>query len=191
MSVQFDPERHIYTVDGVPLPSVTEVCRFLAYDFKSAQPWLAEAAARRGTAVHEACALIDYGEEPDETPEIAGYLKAYRRFLADYRPEWELIEHPMGDVELGFAGTLDRFGYLNSAPVLADLKTGQLHDALLSAQLVGYSELLYKERGYIPSMLFALKLSDDGTYELRDVAASRLFEHCLALHHATKKGRKK
>lgn len=48
------------------------------------------------TAVHEACALIDYGEEPEESAQIAGYLKAYRRFLKDYRPDWELIEHPMG-----------------------------------------------------------------------------------------------
>ena len=37
MSVHFDPEQHIYTVDGVQLPSVTEVCRFLAYDYKASQ----------------------------------------------------------------------------------------------------------------------------------------------------------
>ena len=92
--IQFDEKSHTYTLDGVELPSVTHICRFLAYDYKSDKPWLAETAARRGTAVHEACALIDYGETPEETPEIAGYLKAYRRFLKDYRPDWELIEHP-------------------------------------------------------------------------------------------------
>ena len=53
MSVHFDPERHIYTVDGVQIPSVTEVCRFLAYDYKSSQPWLAEAAARRALGLTE------------------------------------------------------------------------------------------------------------------------------------------
>ena len=65
----FDEATHTYTLDGIQLPSVTEVTRFCAYDYKSDRPWLAEAAARRGTAVHEACALIDYGEEPEETPE--------------------------------------------------------------------------------------------------------------------------
>ena len=63
----FDEATHTYTLDGIQLPSVTEVTRFCAYDYKSDRPWLAEAAARRGTAVHEACALIDYGEEPEES----------------------------------------------------------------------------------------------------------------------------
>ena len=54
----FDEATHTYTLDGIRLPSVTEVTRFCAYDYRSDRPWLAEAAARRGTAVHEACALI-------------------------------------------------------------------------------------------------------------------------------------
>ena len=183
MSVHFDPERHIYTVDGVQLPSVTEFCRFLAYDYKSSQPWLAEAAARRGTAVHEACALIDYGEIPEETPEIAGYLKAYRRFLADYAPDWELIEHPMGNAELGFAGMLDRYGAIDGALTLLDIKTGQLHNAALSAQLTGYGNLLYAERGIAPDQTLALKLSKDGTYELRPVLPdAELLRACLFIH---------
>ena len=62
MSVHFDPERHIYTVDGVQLPSVTEVCRFLAYDYKSSQPWLAEAAARRAPEVKSAPGAGDRAE---------------------------------------------------------------------------------------------------------------------------------
>ena len=70
--IQFHEASHTYTLDGVDLPSVTHICRFLAYDYKSDKPWLAEAAARRGTAVHEACALIDYGEEPEESAQIAG-----------------------------------------------------------------------------------------------------------------------
>lgn len=102
--IQFNEATHTYTKNGVILPSVTEITRFLAYDYKTDRPWLAEEAARRGTAVHEACMLMDYGEEPEELPEIAGYLTAYRRFLADYRPDWTLIEHPMGSVGMGYAG---------------------------------------------------------------------------------------
>lgn len=68
----FDEASHTYTLDGIQLPSVTEVTRFYAYDYKSDRPWLAEAAARRGTAVHEACALIDYGE----TVRFARYRRA-------------------------------------------------------------------------------------------------------------------
>ena len=185
----FDEATHTYTLDGVQLPSVTEVTRFCAYDYKSDRPWLAEAAARRGTAVHEACALIDYGEEPEETPEIAGYLKAYRRFLKDWKPEWELIEHPMGSLEAGYAGTLDRCGILNGGPAILDIKTGQLYDAALKAQLAGYYTLYDTTVKLCPDMRFyALKLSKDGTYELREVPYnSSILAACITLHHATER----
>lgn len=187
MSLHFDEATHTYTVDGVRLPSVTEVTRFCAYDYKSAQPWLAEAAARRGTAIHEACALIDYGEEPEEPPEISGYLTAYRRFLKDCHPNWELIEYPMGSLTLGVAGTLDRFGTMGGESVLLDIKTGQLHTVALRAQLTGYSRLLRELPDYemIHPRAYALKLSKDGTYELRKVDFDCcLFETCKYLHNA-------
>lgn len=185
--IQFHEASHTYTLDGVDLPSVTHICRFLAYDYKSDKPWLAEAAAQRGTAVHEACALIDYGEEPEESAQIAGYLKAYRRFLKDYRPDWELIEHPMGTLELGYAGTLDRYGTLyDGRTCILDIKTGQLYGAALRAQLTAYQALLPPR--YHCTHLYALKLSADGTYQLREVPADRaLLDACLFLNNATER----
>ena len=56
--IQFEEATHTYTKNGVILPSVTEITRFLAYDYKTDRPWLAEEAARRGTAVHEACTMF-------------------------------------------------------------------------------------------------------------------------------------
>ena len=189
--IQFDEHSHTYILNGVQLPSVTEITRFCAYDYRSDRPWLAQEAARRGTAVHEACALIDYGETPEETPEIAGYLKAYRRFLKDYRPDWELIEHPMGNLETGFAGTLDRYGTLyDGRELILDIKTGQLHRAALRAQLTGYRKLLLWERMDRPCLpgLYALRLSRDGTYELRDVSPdAELLNACLYIHHAVER----
>lgn len=192
--IQFDEKTHTYTVDGVVLPSVTHICRFLAYDYKSDRTWLAEAAARRGTAVHEACALIDYGEEPEETPEIAGYLQAYRRFLADYRPDWELIESPMGSLELGYAGTLDRYGTLyNGEPCIVDIKTGQLHKSSLRAQLSAYRILFIREHPekYSPH-IYALKLSKDGTYEFIAVQFEpELVKTCLFMNQAVERNKKR
>ena len=188
--IQFDEKTHTYTVDGVELPSVTHICRFLAYDYKSDKPWLAEAAARRGTAVHEACALIDYGETPEETPEIAGYLKAYSRFLKDYRPDWELIEHSMGNLELGYAGTLDRYGTLyDGRRCIVDIKTGALHQAALRAQLTGYSDLLDEEHPHMPvSLLYALQLRNDGTYDFQQVPYdSQILKTCLFMNNATER----
>lgn len=185
----FDEAAHTYTLDGTHLPSVTEITRFLAFDYKSDKPWLAEQAARRGTAVHEACALIDYGETPEETPETAGYLTAYRRFLRDYRPDWTLIEHPMGSRSLGFAGTLDRYGSMDGQPVVLDLKTGSLHNAALAAQLTAYARLLASGDSAAPCpCLYGLKLSGDGTYLLREVPPRpELVNACMVLHRAAER----
>lgn len=186
----FDERTHTYTVDGVPLPSVTEVTRFLAYDYKSDRPWLAEQAARRGTAVHEACALIDYGETPEETPEFAGYLTAYRRFLHDYKPDWELIEFPMGSLDLGYAGTMDRCGMIDGERCVLDIKTGQLHYTAVSAQLTAYA-MLYKLSPHCSDLyggLKVLKLSKDGTYILRSCSpCPGVLEACMILHNATER----
>ena len=192
MALIFDPDAHRYVLDGVELPSVTHICRFLSCDYKSDRPWLAEAAARRGTTVHEACALIDYGEVPEETPEIAGYLKAYRRFLKDYRPDWEWIEHPMGSLKLGYAGTLDRCGTLyDGRPCILDIKTGTLRAAALRAQLTAYNTLAYEERLHGDVYLYGLQLCKDGTYCLQEVQPDpELLKTCLFLHQATERKRR-
>lgn len=190
-NLQFDSVSHTYILDGTVLPSVTHICRFLAYDYKSDRPWLAAEAARRGTAIHEACALIDYGEEPEETAEIAGYLRAYRRFLADYRPEWKGIECPLGSLALGYAGTPDRFGVIAGRRVLVDIKTGRLHVPAVSAQLWGYETLLATADFDAIQADYALRLDKSGIYELRPIDTSYpLFTACCLLHDATttKKG---
>ena len=188
--ITFDEAAHRYTVDGVEVPSVTEVCRFLSYDQKSDRPWLAKAAADRGTRVHAACAAIDYGIDPEETEDISGYLKAYRRFLKDYRPDWEGIEYIAGDTILGVAGTVDRFGTLyDGRTCILDIKTGsQLHDAPLRAQLTGYKRLLALDRGFYPDHLYALQLSKDGTYTVVDVRQDdELLNACIFIHNAVRR----
>ena len=192
--ITFDAENHQYYIDGVEVPSVTTVCRFLAYDQKSDKPWLARVAADRGTRVHEACAMIDYGEEPEEDFETAGYLKAYRRFLKDYRPDWEGIEYTVGDAQLGLAGTIDRFGTLyDGRTCILDIKTGsQLHDAPLRAQLTGYKRLLAVNIGFYPDYLYALQLSKDGIYQLREVRQDdELLNACIYINSAVERKKTK
>ena len=188
--IRFEESTHTYTIDGVEVPSVTTVCRFLSYDQKSDKPWLARVAADRGTRVHEACAAIDYGLYPEETEDISGYLKAYRRFLKDYRPDWEGIEYTVGSAEIGMAGTIDRFGTLyDGRRCILDIKTGtQLHDAPLRAQLTGYKRLLALDRGFYPEYLYALQLSKDGTYTMVDVRQDdELLNACMFIHNAVRR----
>ena len=183
--ITFDTENHKYYIDGVEVPSVTTVCRFLAYDQKSDKPWLARAAADRGTRIHEACAMIDYGEDPDEDFEIAGYLKAYRRFLADYKPQWDGIEYMTGSIAAGIAGTIDRFGKMDGKECILDIKTGsKMHTPMLTAQLTGYARLLIWERtDFVPFNLYGLQLQKDGTYFLKRYEMdTKLLDACITLN---------
>lgn len=148
--VQFDEATHTYTLDGVELPSVTHIIRYLAVDkANNADPNMALIARERGSAVHEATVMYDYsGEIPDDFPaEYAPYLEAYVQFVRDYKPGWELIEHQMGNKTLGFAGTLDRFGVIDNEWCILDIKTSYKVDIpSLSAQLTAYHDLLLNEQ---------------------------------------------
>jgi hypothetical protein len=183
--VIFLPDKHQYFIGEIELPSVTHICRFLSYDMASgANIWLRDVAAARGTEIHEICEAIDYGMTPELIRyDMAPYISAYMDFLRDYQIKgWQGIELVMGDLELGFAGTADRLGEINSRMAIMDIKTGStLHRAPLSAQLTGYAILHEKLHGYIPK-LYALHLKKDGKYTLRKVDFNaELWAACMTM----------
>lgn len=199
--VQFDEATHTYTLDGVELPSVTHIIRYLAVDkAKNADPNAAAIARERGTLVHQEAMLFDYTNSfsSDIDSDCAPYLEAYVQFVRDYKPGWELIEHQMGNKTLGFAGTLDRFGVIDNEYAILDIKTSYKVDVpSLSAQLTAYRSLLYKE--YSPEKwdeilenglnLYGLQLMRDGKYRLYkcdESVGDILFQSCLKIYRATK-----
>lgn len=192
--VHFDEASHTYTVDGVELPSVTQICRFLHVDTaEKAKPWLRDLAADRGSRIHAYTVMLDYGEEPGEADEdCAGYLNAYRRFLRDYKPQWFGIETVMGSLRLGYAGTCDRYGIVAGREVVVDIKTGSsVNKVAVCSQLEAYACLLMEEKNFFPNGCCVLLLRKDGTYEYRDLVedAASLWEDCLRIHQTlSKKG---
>ena len=82
----FNEDRHEYTVDGVVVPSVTQIIRFLSFDTAAtASPAMRDAAAERGSRVHAACTAFDFdGDAAEIDGDIAGYVRAYASFLRDY-----------------------------------------------------------------------------------------------------------
>lgn len=187
--VVFDEANHTYTVDGVELPSVTHICRFLTHDTAiNARPWLRDAAADRGSRIHAYTAMIDYGEPlVDEEIDIdcLGYVQAYRRFLKDYKPEWYGIETVMGSTELGFAGTCDRYGKVNGVNTVMDIKTGSsVNGTAVMSQLEGYWYLLYDEKDFYADDYSVLLLRKDGTYSYESLADQYecLWDECLKMH---------
>lgn len=191
--VQFDEATHTYTLDGVELPSVTHIIRYLAVDkANNADPNMALIARERGSVVHEATVMYDYsGEIPDDFPaEYAPYLEAYVQFVRDYAPNWILTEYRMANEMLGFAGTLDRFGVIDGYFCILDIKTSYKVDILsLSAQLTAYHDLLLNDKpekiGDREIRHLGLQLMRNGKYRLYECDAkqgSELFYSCRNIY---------
>lgn len=124
MRIEFDEERHIYTVDGRQVPSVTDICNPITSEHYGAiNAAVLEMASRRGTAVHEATQLIDLGVMPDDDPEVDAYVNAYLDFLLDYKPKWEYIEYIGYNEDMNYCGTIDRAGQVGNEFWVLDLKT--------------------------------------------------------------------
>ncbi|MBQ5684734.1 MAG: hypothetical protein IIV27_03745, partial [Clostridia bacterium] len=120
MSFEFIEETHKYLLDGEPLPSVTEILSPLqAESFAAINPMVLQAAADRGTAVHEITEAMDYDMDYEDmiSPDLVPYVDAYDDFLMDHECEWEGVEMPVHFFEQ-YAGTVDRFGYIDGVPAV-------------------------------------------------------------------------
>jgi hypothetical protein len=191
--LMFEEESHIYTLQGEVLPCVSDLCRFLHREiYKDAPSWAMEAAAERGTAVHEAAQQLDSTGTADIPDEYAPYLQAYAAFLREHDVEWMLIEQPLYHPQYLYAGTIDRYGIVDGFHTLVDLKTTYtIYKPLCCAQLNLY-RLMLIIRGYPVQRLAILHLKKDGTYrfvrfDIDDIIPNAL----LALHNALRKRKKK
>lgn len=203
MKVEFREDTHEYFVDGVNVPSVTEVLSVLTGShYGSINPAVLARAAAKGTAVHEACEMIDYGFPPDMVEsEIAGYVEGYMAFLRDYKPQWERIEEIVVGEYLGdkFAGRLDRYGYIDGHPAVLDIKTtsnpNRMQYVSLCCQTAAYWLALDHEEHDYPKR-YGLYLKPNGDYRLFDcndfaerlgLFDTALFEDCLLMNWAIRK----
>lgn len=79
----FDPKKHIYTLDGVEIPSVTSV---LPYNFHgNATDWHKD----KGHYVHEMVRLYNLNDLDEDTldSQLTPYLDAYKKFRENYHGE--------------------------------------------------------------------------------------------------------
>ena len=167
----YDEATHTYAIDGIKVPSVTEIVGLLnSVDMNN--PMIRQAAVR-GSLVHEYCEAIDYGAAPDEVePELVGYLRAYNAFLRDYRPDWLYVERPLYSAVHGYAGTLDRLGCIDGKITIVDLKTNASFDRTakikLACQLFGYAEMFEERYAIKVQDRFGVQLKKDGTYTVHN-----------------------
>ncbi|RST54133.1 hypothetical protein [Variovorax sp. DXTD-1] len=193
MLLTFDAEAHRYYWDGKPVPGVTTILAPLS-DFAAVDPDVMRRASKFGTAVHYVCELVDTGEDLqhyDVDPALLPYVDAWRKFCAEWRVQWKLIEQRVYHPTLRYAGTLDRKGTL-VAPgepehrrhaAVVDIKTSTNLYPSVGPQLAAYARADDPLNG-ASQRRYAVQLKGDGSYvckEYRDADDFATFSALLAL----------
>jgi hypothetical protein len=169
----FDAERHLYLVQGRPVPSVTQVLHSagLSADYSMVAPEVLERKRTIGEYVHKATQYLDEGCLDLETvdPEIQGYLAAYQQFVRDWGFRPHLIEHRLVGRINGMlcGGTIDRAGPMAGKLWIIDLKCIERLYPAFALQTAGYELLLPKP--VVPPFKYTravLQLKRDGSYKL-------------------------
>ena len=179
----FDEATHTYRWRGVVVPSVTQVLRPLI-DLSGIPPAVLEAKRDLGTRVHAACQFDAEGDLDEATVEddVAPYLEAWRRFLADTRAVVMASERRVFHPLYCYAGTLDLELMIASTPWLVDIKTSIATPLSTGPQTAAY---LNARKGIATMRRAALRLRPDATYrldQLQDADDWSVFLACLTLH---------
>lgn len=142
-SFSFDSEKHLYYLDEIRIPGVSEIIESVGLnDYSKISPAILEAAIKFGNAGHLMCKLWDLEilNVSILDPNLAPYLEGYKKFLDKYKPhiisEW--IEKPAYSTKWRFGFTLDRVAIINNKSTIYDLKFVTTIQEATSVQLGGY-----------------------------------------------------
>lgn len=190
--LEYIHESHMYIVDGVIVPSVTQVldCKFgKKYDFVS--PQVLRRAADKGTAVHEAIEQFErYGTES-----VLKELRNYKFLKKAYGFECLESEIPVILFKNGepvAAGRLDMVVAMNGKTGLADIKrTSALDKNYLAYQLNMYRIAYQQSYGVEIDFLRGIHLREDARrfvdIPIRENIVWEVLEEWQTMNQETKK----
>lgn len=141
--LSFDEPTHTYRFNGLIIPSVTQVLSMIG-GYEGIPKAILDRAADRGTAIHHATELADFGTLDWTTvhEEVEPYLLGWQQFLADKNPELLQIETRVYHPTYRFAGTIDRELILDGARGVLDLKSSIMMMPSVGPQLAAYKEAM-------------------------------------------------
>lgn len=121
-SLRFEAAEHEYYLDGVLIPSVTQM--LLATGHIKPR-YYSDDGRERGAAVHRLTAAYDRGTlDLDAVKDHRGYVLAYVEAMRQIRPVWAQIEEMAVHPGYPFAGTPDRVGQVFGVWTIPEIKTG-------------------------------------------------------------------
>lgn len=148
--LHFDADRHLYTLRGVPVPSVTQTLKHTGYIRLDGIPADVLARARdRGQRVHQALHYL-FDDDLDESSiddDIRGYLQSAQAYIAAQVPQVFRAEFKVWSERHAFAGTVDFFAlHRDGALFVGDFKTGDPTDVAADLQLSAYQGAILEMR---------------------------------------------
>lgn len=170
--VIFKAEDHTYTLDGIRLPSVTQILG-RCFDFSMVNAEVLAAKAALGTAVHIACELDDADDLLEESvhASVRPYLDAYRLFKQQKRTHVIATEQVVHNRIYGYAGKFDLLTEFDDGRWLIDWKTPLHISPAVGLQTAAYVAALPGELGAGKGIKrAALQLKANGKYQLHPFA---------------------
>lgn len=171
MKAILDKEYHVYTVDGIVKPSVSEIMRPLTEAFyeEADKYGRLERARQRGSGVHESIEIyLTFGIINEEYEK---YVLAFINWMEQYKPNILRYEYCMTNGV--YCGTVDLICEIDGKTHLIDYKaTSVIHDNLLGIQLAAYEELASSE-GFKIEETNVLHLKSSGTFIFKPIPINR------------------
>ena len=176
----FEEGSHIYRLDGKEIPSVSKILSPLSKSAYDAIPMsVLNAAADRGTAVHEAIENFSLFGEECIYEEFKGYFDSYKDWFDKNNPEIMLSESKGYHPVMLYAGTIDCVCKIGDDVCLVDYKTSsRVLDKNYRIQLEAYRQILHID-GIEITKKMVLHLTPSGwsehLYKVNDAEAWRVF----------------
>lgn len=163
----FEEKRHIYRLDENVIPSVSTIMKPLSQAmYGDVDEAVLNKAAERGTIVHNAIENHILFGVSDIPIEHDGYLRAFKQWWKDTKPEVLATERRVYHRILRYAGTVDLLALIDGKRILIDYKTSaSVNRMLTGVQLEAYAKA-YESHGIGCDGKAILHLKSDGKYEL-------------------------
>lgn len=158
-------DQHRYWMDEVRIPSVTEICRFLA-----PRSWeVDEYYLQRGRIIHRITEYSDQGvlDETSVDKSLNGYLGAWQEFCNHTGFKRDHIEEKFYHPKYRYGMRIDGHGMMGKYPAVCDIKTGIPTPSDL---LQGPAYLFGLKANGIPTeKAFDVYLRSNGTWRLEEI----------------------
>jgi len=159
----FNEETHTYKLNGVELPSVTQIITSIGLvDYSMVNKDLLDYKADIGRKIHKTIELYDNKELDNSElhPLLRNYLEQWRKFKKDFRLHTIESEIRMFHPAYKYAGTIDKLGRIDDYYVILDIKSGGISPSH-SIQTSAYKEMLEKNTQIKIKKRFAVYLTEE------------------------------